>query len=155
MLIVLQPPNATWPQAIPRLTPWVPCVSTEQSLCEWSGASTPDLHPWYHHLFPSINDEEIHLAIMVLHMHIHGRLSLCVVTPKTCLLNLYIKKHTKNLIIQKLKSGFRILYLCLRRPLLVVGEYLGLRRSLSLHRGSHLWRWSISSTMERNLLGKG
>ena len=33
MLVVHQPPNATWPQESPRLAPWVPCVLSEQSSC--------------------------------------------------------------------------------------------------------------------------
>ena len=33
MLVVHPPPDAAWPQASPRLAPWVLYVSTIQSLC--------------------------------------------------------------------------------------------------------------------------
>ena len=152
--MVHQPPGAAWPQASPRLTPWVPYVSNEQSLCGCFGASASHPHPWYHLLFPSVNDEESLLAVVVLYLHIHDKLSLCIVTPKICLLSQYIK-NIKKLNNSKLKSGFGILYLCRHKLLLVVEAYLGLRRILSLHRGSRLWRRSISATMERSLLGRG
>ena len=65
------------------------------------------------------------------------------------------KNGKKKLNNSKIKIGFGILYLCLGNPLLVVGAYLGIYGSLSLHRGSRLWRWSVFATMERNLLGRG
>ena len=65
------------------------------------------------------------------------------------------QKTQKKLNNSKNKSGFGILYLRLHKLLLVVRAYLGIHRSLSLHRGSHLWKRSIFATMERNLLGRG
>ena len=149
-------PGAAWPQASPWLAPWVLSVSIEQISCECSGVSTPYSNPWSHRLFPSVDDKERHLVVMVLHLHIHDRVSLCVVTPKTCLLISYIKKHTqKNLNNSKIKSGFGISYLCLHKLLLVVGACLDHHKSQFLHRDSHLWWWAVSTTMERTLLGRG
>ena len=41
MPVVHQPTSAAWPQASPRLAPWVLNVPIEQSLCECFGASAP------------------------------------------------------------------------------------------------------------------
>ena len=43
--VVLQPPDATWPQEIPRLAPWELYVSIEQSSCEFFGAYAAHPHP--------------------------------------------------------------------------------------------------------------
>ena len=154
MLVVHQPPDTAWPQASPRLAPWVPYVLSIQSLCGCFGASTLHPHPWCHLLFPSVYDEGNCQAAMVQHLHTHDRLSLCVVTPKHVFW-VNISKNTKKINNSKnLKSGFEIHYLCRHMPLLGVGAYPDLHGSLSLHRGSCLWWWSISATMERNLLGR-
>ena len=155
MIMVHPPPGIAWPQEIPWLAPWVLSVSIEQSSCECSRVSDLHPHPWSHHLFPFVDDQEIHLAIVFLHVHIHDRVSLCVITPKTCLLISYIKKHNFFLNNSKIKSGFWIHYLFLHKPLLVVGACMGIYGSWSLHRDSHLWWWYFFSTMERTLLGRG
>ena len=67
----------------------------------------------------------------------------------------HISKNKKNKNNSKIKSGCGIHYLCLHKSLLVVGACLGHCGSLSLHRDSHLWRWAISTTMKRTLLGRG
>ena len=154
--MVLQQTDTTRPQEIPRLAPWVPCVLTKQILCECSGVSAPHPHPWYHHLFPSVDDEEIHLVIVVLHLHIHDRLSLCVVTPKHVFW-VYISKNTqKKLIIKKtLKRGFGIRYQYHPILLLVVGACLGLPENLFPHRDNHWWQQSTVTTMEISQLGRG
>ena len=72
-------------------------------------------------------------------------------------------RHTKNMYFEsiyqktpkKLKNGFGIHYLCHHMPLLVAGACPYLHGSLSLHKGSHLWQWFISTTMQRSLLGRG
>ena len=79
------------------------------------------------------------MAIMFLHLHIHDRVSQCVVTQNTYLLILYIKKHKNKIYNTKIKSGFGILYLCLHKPILEVGACLDHGRSQSSHRDSHLW----------------
>ena len=73
---------------------------------------------------------------------------------KTCLLSQYIKKHTQKKT-KNLKTGYGIRYICHNMSLLVVVAYPDLCGSLSLHRGSRLWWWSVSTTMERSLLGRG
>ena len=67
----------------------------------------------------------------------------------------FIYQKTKKLNNSKIKSGFGIHYLCLHKPLLVVGACMDHHKSQSLHRDNHIWWWDVSATMERTLLGRG
>ena len=58
----------------------------------------------------------------------------------------HISKNTKKINNSKIKIGFGIRYLCLHKPLLVVGKSLDHRGSQTMHRDSHLWRWVVSAT---------
>ena len=150
MLVVHQPPNTAWPQASPRPTPWVPCVSSVQSLCGCFGASAPmmssplPLHLWWGKLSRHCAPTFAYTWQIVIMCH----------HTKTCLLSQYIKKHKKIYNSKNLKMGFGIHYLCHHMPLLVVEACPGLPRNLFPHRDNHRWQLSATATMEISQLGK-
>ena len=114
--MVLQPPGIAWPQASPQLVPWELYVSNKQSSCECFRVYAPHPHPGSDLLFPSVDDEGNHLAIVVPHLHVHDRVSLCVTAPETCLFYSIYQKIQKKLITQKTKLESRfITYLSICR----------------------------------------
>ena len=153
--MVHQPPSAAWPQASPRLAPWVPCVSSVQSLCGCFGASTPHPHTWCRLSSPpSMMRETVSLPWSNIYIHMtdchyvssHQNMSFESIYQKT-------QKKINNS--KNIKRGFGIRYLCLHILLLVVGACTNLPGNLSLHRDSHQWKWSAPATMERSPLGCG
>ena len=175
--MVLQPPGTAWPQESPRLAPWVLFVSIEQSSCEFFGAFAPHLHPWSHHLFPLVDDEEIHLDHVnalecSLHIHTHDLITssppsmmrkaiwtswsyICVYmidchyvsSHQKHVFWFHISKNKKKLNHSKIKSGFGILYICLHKLLLEVRACLDHCKIQSLHRHSHLWWSAVTAPM--------
>ena len=82
---------------------------------------------------------------------------LCIITQKHVFLIPHNQENTKKL--NNSKNLYRVRveihYLYHHMPILVAMACLGPPRNLSLHRGSHRWKLSVITTMERNQVDRG
>ena len=152
--MVLQPPGAAWPQESPRLALWEPlCQAKEVCVNDLE----PPLHIHTHDLITSSPPSMTRKYIWPSWSYISIYMTEChyVLSHQKHVFWFHISKNKKKLNNSKIKSGFGIHYLCLHKSFLMIGACMDHRRSQSLHRDSHLWRWAVSATMERTLQGRG